>query len=202
MGQSPSVPVEHARLTFLRNSLSNNTIQCDALGIHYQLSTPKGIKATCTTTVSRLDVRLEKNIPVAEWEKKIFGSDRIQFTSNRPLIGDGKESEDGFIPIDSFFPRTGGMRCSTRFRRSFTVNGITYTWRSRQFSLTLYRGDDDVPVATFAERRCFIHRRKPYITLGPGCEDILDQLLVTCLYAEQRRRAAKRRQRAAGGGGP
>ncbi|EJC99347.1 uncharacterized protein FOMMEDRAFT_170634 [Fomitiporia mediterranea MF3/22] len=191
MGQSPSVPVEHARLIFTRNSLSNNNIQCDALGIHYQLSTPKEIKTTRTTVVSRWDPHQQKDVPVAEWEKRIIGSDRIRFIYNRPVIEDDTESEDGLVPIGSFFPRTGGIPRSSYFRRSFTFNGVTYTWRSRAYSLVLYRGEKDVAVATFARRQYLVNRRRPYIALGPGCEDILDQLLVTCLYAEQKRREAK-----------
>ncbi|EJC99346.1 uncharacterized protein FOMMEDRAFT_170633 [Fomitiporia mediterranea MF3/22] len=191
MGQSPSVSVEHARLIFSRSSLSNNTIQCDALGIHYQLSTPKEWKNTRITTVSRWDPHQGKDVPVAEWQKKNFGSDRVRFTSNCPSIVDGTESEDGFVPIDSFFPRTGGFVGSAYLQRSFTVNGVTYTWKARVDGDALYRGDEDVPIATLAGRRWLVNQRMPYIAVGPGCEDILDQLLVTCLYIEQKRREVK-----------
>ena len=104
MGQSPSIPSEHYRLIFSSNSLRNNEISCDALGIHYQLSTP----TDGLTSITRWDPRQENDILIAEWERKNYGKDRVRMASSQVLIPDGCESEDGFVRVEEFMQKTGG----------------------------------------------------------------------------------------------
>lgn len=122
MGQTPSIPSEYARLIFSNNSVRNNTLDCDALGIHYQLTTPtEGIKLNRITTFSRWDPQTQENVEIADYERKSFGKDRIRIRlgfgpgrhvnepaeSMAPLTDEGEE--DGFVPLDRFLERTKGL---------------------------------------------------------------------------------------------
>ncbi|KAL5480984.1 hypothetical protein ACEPAI_9925 [Sanghuangporus weigelae] len=205
MGQSPSIPSEHARLIFSSNSLRNTQIECDALGLHYQLSTPsEGIKNQRSTSITRWDPRQEKDVLIAEWERKIFGRDRIRMASNNnnQLISEEYKSEDGYVVVNDLLQRTYGLPGGVRVNRTFTANnGRRYTWKTRHTSLKLYEEGSQVPIAEYGGRHCLINKRKAHIRLAPGCDEILDYLVVTCVITERQRRDAKRRQRSNSGGG-
>ncbi|EJD00722.1 uncharacterized protein FOMMEDRAFT_157823 [Fomitiporia mediterranea MF3/22] len=195
MGQSPSLPTEYARLRFTSNSLRNTVIECDSLGLHYQLSTPlEGFKKARVTTFSRWDAQSQQYIPFADWERKWFGKGpkgRVRIYSKCQLAED---TDDRFVLTKYFFPRTWGGQDSPRFNRTFTANnGRQYVWKARDFSLKLYSKDEDVPIASYTGRRYFKNAHMPFIRLAPGCEDILDYLVVTCVIAERKRREAKKK---------
>ena len=114
MAASALVPAEYIHLIFSTNSLRNCLIQCDALGLHFQLSTPMDglVKNERTTTITRWDPHEGKDIIIAEWQGKQIGSDRIRLNSLHtpgPLLVEGTSLKDGFITIGQFFPRTSGI---------------------------------------------------------------------------------------------
>ncbi|KAL5522664.1 hypothetical protein ACEPAG_8682 [Sanghuangporus baumii] len=171
MGQSPSIPSEHARLIFSSNSLRNTQIECDALGLHYQLSTPsEGIKNQRTTSITRWDPLQEKDVLIA---------DSSQRNTSRKM--------------DMWWYMT-----SYRERMDYRVECESI---ARHTSLKLYEEGSQVPIAEYGGRHCLINKRKAHIRLAPGCDEILDYLVLTCVITERKRRDAKRRQRSSSGGG-
>ena len=88
-------------LLFSKNSLENTTLACDALGIHYEISTPTGVHATKVTTLSRWDRYSEQVNVIAEWERNLVGKDRF-----RVVRSSGGEVDGEFRTSDEFIPLT------------------------------------------------------------------------------------------------
>ena len=93
------------RLIFSKNSLRNASMNCDALGIHYRISTPTGMHLHRTTQLTRWIPRLEEYELVAEWERNAFQKDRYRILRNS--VGDAD-----FVPITDVFPKTSGLDSS------------------------------------------------------------------------------------------
>lgn len=88
-------------LILSRGDSSNDSYECDALGIHYELSTPQSaIRPQRVSTISRWDASLNRCVPVAEWERYMFKKDMIRMEA----LG-ARE----FVPLNEVFPRTWGL---------------------------------------------------------------------------------------------
>ena len=107
MGQGPSTPSSDSsiNLVFATESLSNNTIKCDELGIRYRIHTPS-VFGDRITSIHRWDNETQKEMLIAEMEKQSFSSQRIRIA---PGIGlDAVGPSVPFVPVSKFFPSTGG----------------------------------------------------------------------------------------------
>lgn len=73
MNSNPSLILSH-------DNPRNTTLDCDALGIHYQVTSDSHLLVTSKTTrVHRWDRRSNQNILVAEWIRHNFHSDEFKF---------------------------------------------------------------------------------------------------------------------------
>lgn len=92
------------KLTLSKGSSSNDKYDCDALGIHYELSTPQSlIRSTRLSTISKWDARLNRTVPVAEWERFMFKKDKIKMEA----LG-----ANDFVLVNDVFPQTWGVQGS------------------------------------------------------------------------------------------
>lgn len=109
MGQVPSIPSSHwsTYLLFEADSLSNNIITCNELGIRYRIYTPLtiGIFKDPVTSIYRWDNETQQEILIAEIEKLIFSSQRIRMAPGTGLDALGPSAP--FVPVGEFFPKTG-----------------------------------------------------------------------------------------------
>lgn len=76
MNSNPSLILSH-------DNLRNTTFDCDALGIHYEVSTEKHhlIVNGNNTKILRWDKRSNQSNLIAEWERHTFASDEFKFPS-------------------------------------------------------------------------------------------------------------------------
>ncbi|EJD00735.1 uncharacterized protein FOMMEDRAFT_168998 [Fomitiporia mediterranea MF3/22] len=180
MGQSSSIPNETAQLVFTSTSLQDNAVQCEQLGLLYKISTSSGF-AHRTTTFERWDARLQRGVPIAEWERKSFRKDKIRMYPGSPMDREP-------VPVKEFMQRSGWGS----MKRTFIANnGRQYVWKaSTGNGMKLYRTDNkDVPLASFADAHHVFNRRPQHIKLAPGSEEIIDFILVTCVIVEAEVRA-------------
>ena len=69
---SDDVPNDNVRLHLKTNSLRNNVISCDSLGLHYQVSTDtSGFRAHRMIYISKWIPSTDKQIPLAEWKRYV-----------------------------------------------------------------------------------------------------------------------------------
>lgn len=91
-------------LILSKGSSSNDKYDCDALGIHYELSTPQSmIRSTRLSTITKWDARLNRTVPVAEWERVMFKKDKIKMEA----LG-----ANDFVLVNDVFPQTWGVEGS------------------------------------------------------------------------------------------
>lgn len=92
------------KLTLSKGSSSNDKYDCDALGIHFELSTPQSvIRSTRLSTITKWDARLNRMVPVAEWERFMFKKDKIKMEA----LG-----ANDFVLVNDVFPQTWGVQGS------------------------------------------------------------------------------------------
>jgi hypothetical protein len=119
----PEIPNSSAPATLIlsKNSLRNATYDCDALGIHFRLSTPTdGIKLTRVTNVYRWNSETNEDTLVAEWENNTGKADRFsvkEVTERFELAADEnanvERSPQGEtlmrVSREVFLPKKGGI---------------------------------------------------------------------------------------------
>lgn len=67
-------------LILSQNDVRNTTLDCDALGIHYQVVSEIGLLTPGKTTqVRRWDSHSKRFIPIAEWVRRAVDSDEFKF---------------------------------------------------------------------------------------------------------------------------
>ncbi|KLO20080.1 hypothetical protein SCHPADRAFT_884838 [Schizopora paradoxa] len=180
----------NASLTLSHNDIRNTTLDCDSLGIHYQVMSDIGLLATGKNTqIRRWDNQLRQFIPVAEWERHSFESDVFKFPNGRTFpVSTFMSSNRGFAKIERTFVGDDGRR---------------YSWLARTSELTAYSSENDsmgAPIAKFHSRRILFGRRNASLELFPGYEKTLDTLVLTFLYVEYKRRQSRNASASAGAG--
>ena len=113
----------HLIFTHTQSNLDHFTIDCDALSISYRFSsTPDADdRASLEHTrrdndwkaklvhVTRWDPTQQRNIPIAEWERRPLGFEgRIKLLLDRNISPDPTQEDDGFVPTKEFFVKTFG----------------------------------------------------------------------------------------------
>ncbi|KAH8112879.1 hypothetical protein DFH11DRAFT_1728222 [Phellopilus nigrolimitatus] len=173
----PSSPsADSPRLILSNASLRNNAFDCDALSLHYRLSTPTDgtSKLQHVTQISRWDAHLGREILVAEWAKKAFKNDQLKMCSEVRSSGEAE-----FVPVNDVLRKT----TSTIFSvvRTFTANnGKHYTWKADPISMKLYCEDNKQEVASYHQPHLVFSHREAYIELFYGYEDIIDYRCDMC----------------------
>ena len=112
-GSDTPISLPGASLILSSTSFSNATIQCDALGIHYQLSSPTE-DVSRTQRIKQSVVTIKKWVPaqerdavVAEWERNLIHKDRLRLHDSNTEEQEQQELE--FVSVDDIFPRTFGI---------------------------------------------------------------------------------------------
>ncbi|OCB91296.1 hypothetical protein A7U60_g1463 [Sanghuangporus baumii] len=188
MGQTSSTPSDRwpyfLIFTTDKYDLDNNTLTCEELGIRYRIYTPPVARIFAltddrVTSIYRWDSKAQREILIAEVEKRSH-KQRMRIAPGTGLDAPGINVP--FVPAKEYFPNTSGWSKTKRIFRA--SNGKEYIWRV--YDGTLYPSDDkSEPIAKF------------------GHADILDELVVTCLIAENERieqDAARNAHRAGPGG--
>lgn len=94
-------PSDRPTLILSKGDSSNDSFSCDALGIHYELSTPQSqLRPHRVSTISRWDPSLNRNVTVAEWERYAFKKDVIKTEA----LGASE-----FVPVNDVLPQTWGL---------------------------------------------------------------------------------------------
>ncbi|KAL5530831.1 hypothetical protein ACEPAF_7089 [Sanghuangporus sanghuang] len=189
MGQTSSTPSD--RWPYLLNftsdiySIANNTLTCEELGIRYRIYTPPRERIlTLTddriTSIYRLDHETQREILVAQLDNRSHKR-HMRIAPGTGLDAPGLEAP--FVRVKEYFPNVSKWGTKRGFRAS---NGREYFWRI--YDGRLHRSDDkSEPIAKFSEARLF-GSPPMHIKLTNECLDILDEIVVTCLIAEQKRR--------------
>ncbi|KAH8112874.1 hypothetical protein DFH11DRAFT_387819 [Phellopilus nigrolimitatus] len=150
---------DYPRLILSNTSLRNNVLDCDALSLHYRLSTP-------TDGTSKL----QHVTQISRWDAH---------------HGNG---EAEFVPVNDVLRKTTFTVWDVN-RTFKANNGKHYTWKADPYSMKLYCEDNSKQeVASYHQRRIIFSPQKAYIELFHGYEDILDYLVVTCAIVERIRR--------------
>jgi len=180
---STGLPLDRPTLILSKGDSSNDTYGCDALGYHYELSTPESMfRPQRLSTIYRWDANLNRKVPVAEWERYMFKKDRVKVEA----LG-----ASDFVPLNDVFPRTWGLPYDATFNRSFVApSRKQYTWKSRPLSMKLYcaEGGKETLIAAYHRGRYVMNARKPFVELFDGYEDILDLIIITCTIAVAKRK--------------
>ncbi|KAL5508661.1 hypothetical protein ACEPAH_6282 [Sanghuangporus vaninii] len=189
MGQTSSTPSD--RWPYFLNftsdiySIANNTLTCEELGIRYRIYTPPRERIlTLTddriTSIYRLDYEAQREILVAQLDNRSHKR-HVRIAPGTGLDAPGLEVP--FVRVKEYFPNVSKWSGTKRgFRAS---NGREYFWSI--YDGRLHRSDDkSEPIAKFSEARLF--GSPMHIKLTKECLDILDEIVVTCLIAEQKRR--------------
>jgi len=155
-------------LKLSRNSVRNCTIDCDAIGLHYEVSTPiGGWKTNRVTTVKRWDPKSGEAVIIAEWERSWLKSDRIRLS---------RSGTADFVPIGDVLLR----RSWWCLNRSFVgENGSVYVWKTGCGSLKLYvQGADKAePIAAYHRGRRIFRRTNARLELQTPAREVLDPIL-------------------------
>ncbi|KLO20084.1 hypothetical protein SCHPADRAFT_992193 [Schizopora paradoxa] len=180
-----------ASLIFSHNDIRNTTLDCDSLGIHYQVVSDSGLLRTGKNTqVRRWDSRSNQQVTIAEWERHSFSSDVFKF----PARGES-------VPVSTFMTKKRGFG---KIKRSFVGDdGRRYIWRVKSSSLEAFvseNGQKGARIAKFHSRHILFGRPHATLELFPGYERTLDTLVLTFLYVEWKRRQSKRSAAAASAG--
>ncbi|PAV21215.1 hypothetical protein PNOK_0384200 [Pyrrhoderma noxium] len=191
---SDDVPNDNVRLHLKTNSLRNNVISCDSLGLHYQVSTDtSGFRAHRMIYISKWIPSTDKQIPLAEWKRQICGRGSIKLFRE---LAPGGSSPPEFVPMKKFIYRQHlsiFLKGSNIFNRTFTAkNGKTYTWKSRNFSLRLYCDESDKVIVKYHFAHCLINKRNGSLELISDWEDIIDEIIVSFIVVEKLRREEER----------
>ncbi|KAL5488455.1 hypothetical protein ACEPAI_6573 [Sanghuangporus weigelae] len=199
MGQKSSTPSERwpyfLNFTSDKYKLDNNTLTCEELGIRYRIYTPPVTRIfTLTddriTSIYRLDPETQREILIAEVEKR-FHKRRVRIAPGTGLDVPGLEAP--FVRLKEYFPNTKRTGIKRIFRAS---NGKEYIWKI--YDGKLYRSDDkSEPIAEYGHASAF-GSTPMRIMFTNECLDILDEVVVTCLLAEQKRRDLQDQNAAAG----
>lgn len=97
----PAIMNSNPSLILSNDNLRNTTFDCDAFGIHYQVSTEKHLLVNGKNTqVRRWDQRSNQNILIAEWERHNFHTDVFKF----PNANGGAS-----VPVSTFMNRKWGF---------------------------------------------------------------------------------------------
>ncbi|KLO20079.1 hypothetical protein SCHPADRAFT_884837 [Schizopora paradoxa] len=192
MNSNPSLVLSH-------DNPRNTTLDCDALGIHYQVTSDSHLLVTSKTTrVHRWDRRSNQNILVAEWIRHNFHSDEFKFPNSNGGVT---------VPVKTF------MDCHLGFATnewSFVGNdGRRYTWQEKTHLVLPKKifaffkcfvsedGREGAPIARYHGKSHLINAHNAYLELLPGSERTLDTLVLTFLYVEWKRREQKQAASAA-----
>ncbi|KLO20082.1 hypothetical protein SCHPADRAFT_28935 [Schizopora paradoxa] len=172
MDSNPSLFLSH-------DNLRNTTLDCDALGIHYQVSSEKHHLITGKNTkVHRWDKQSGQNVLVAEWERRNFHSDEFKFPNATGGVT---------VPVSTFMKKHHGL-----FKTEWSFvgdDGRRYTWREKAHLCFVSDNDEEgEQIARFHGRTILIHAHKAYLELFPGFERTLNTLVLTFLYVEEKRR--------------
>ena len=88
-----------ASLIFSHNDIRNTTLDCDSLGIHYQVVSDSGLLTTGKNTqLRRWDSQSNQQVTIAEWERHSFQSDVFRF----PARGES-------VPVSTFMTKKRGF---------------------------------------------------------------------------------------------
>ncbi|KLO20078.1 hypothetical protein SCHPADRAFT_898138 [Schizopora paradoxa] len=117
------------RLVLFRDSLSNTSLDCEPLGLHYQFATRVGLLGHAKTTeVRRWEERSKRYIPIASWERHKSHSDVFNLPSGK------------VIATSKFLDR---KRTSSKAETSFVGDdGRKYIWKESS-KLVAYVTDKD-----------------------------------------------------------
>lgn len=177
------------RILFSNGSVHDTTAECDSMGVHYTVSTTKGV-----TTLTRWDSKTNSEIHIGQCDLSIFKPDKVR-------LGEAGEWE----PLANFLSRT-----QSHFfihDRTFKGNdGATYVWKTRfskwgQLVMTYDASN------TNKEPLIIYHRHQ--MSKKPTCLEIcdttvlggLDNIILAFLIMEKRRRDRQRaRQRGVSSG--
>ncbi|KLO20083.1 hypothetical protein SCHPADRAFT_992192 [Schizopora paradoxa] len=172
MSSNPSLIMSH-------DSLRNTTFDCDALGIHYQVSTEKRhLICGKNTKVNRWDKQSNGNLLVAEWERHSFHSDEFKFPN---ATGGGTVT----VPVSTFIKKHYGFTKKFGMMVESKPGGKRHIW----WYVALHQnGEEGEQIARFHDRTILFNAHKAYLELFPGFEKTLNTLVLTFLYVEEKRR--------------
>ncbi|KAL5508663.1 hypothetical protein ACEPAH_6284 [Sanghuangporus vaninii] len=191
MGQVISVPPNHwyTSFTFDTDDLNNTTITCDDLELRYRILTKQssGSFRGSVTSIFRNHRSVRHwDILVAEWERHTYSTDRIRMAPDLEYNAYGPEV--AFVSMNKFLPAFAPWSENT-FRAS---NGKRYIWKEQARTVMLYSKEfKNLPLAMLSQINPSLSGPM-HIKLSRECEDILDEVLITCLIAESKRRWRER----------
>lgn len=82
-------------LIFSSSRVLNTSLDCDALGIHYRITSASNVFGkTDVSTISRWDGNAAEYIPYAQWERSTFKIDRFRFLVENYGLNEGNDSDD------------------------------------------------------------------------------------------------------------
>ncbi|OCB91293.1 hypothetical protein A7U60_g1460 [Sanghuangporus baumii] len=190
MGQVISVPPNHwyTSFTFDTDDLNNATITCGDLQLRYRILTKQssGSFRGSVTSIFRNHRSVRQwDVLVAEWERHTYSTDRIRMAPDLEY-----NAEVASVSMNKFLPAVAPWsEDKSTFRAS---NGKRYIWKEQARTVMLYSKEfKRLPLAMLSQ----INLSRPgpmHIKLSRECEDILDEVLVTCLIAESKRRWRER----------
>ncbi|KLO20077.1 hypothetical protein SCHPADRAFT_934689 [Schizopora paradoxa] len=161
------------------DDVTSTTLDCEELGLHYQVSTQSNFLGNAKTTqIRRRDTQSGKTDLIAQWERHTLQPDLFKFTgagTSNPRVTSFLGQKSGCAPWERSFVGDDGRR---------------YTWSEESLQLVARVIEDHSrgePVAIFHERNV-AQSRNACLELLPGHEGTLDSLLVTFIYVEWKRR--------------
>ncbi|KAL5488457.1 hypothetical protein ACEPAI_6575 [Sanghuangporus weigelae] len=184
-----NVPLDDSSfyLSFASDSLINNTITCDELGIRYRIYTPPkhSTSKESVTSFYRWDREVPQEMLVAELEKQKF-SHRVRIAPGLGLDAFGPEVP--FVPVTDFFPKNA---IYPKTKRTFRASdGSQYIWKYKGDDIQLYNSDDKNRALARLIQTGYSLSKPMRLKLSQECIDILDEVVVTFIVVEEDRREA------------